>query len=308
MRNKKNYESLSSLHSRFFKLNPTNIQQPNNVNVDWFADPAEPNFCMGPQIAQQLSDWDIKGRYNLHNEYSEYTIIRKHDSTGKLHPKRVQVTTELKEYWVCIATYDPIQIRNMVEEVLGFQPLWEDLYGVSDPFTLSENQRRLEFSRRVAAASSTASPINTNNALFMSHPINGLDDLLYIVMFGSKPYATVIDGNIQEATKEQIFREENVEHLACRHADPAAAMAAYGAVFHGRDIAFANPLGMYIHSFNHNIFTLQGEPIPKNWIKFSRGKAATNDHSATWQRLDFGPPDDESMFLDDISVQMVNLF
>ena len=121
----------------------------------------------------------------------------------------------------------------------------------------------------------------------MTHPINGLDDLLYIVMFGSKPYAVVIDGNIQEATKEQIFREENVEHLACRQADPTAAMGVYGVVFHGRDVAFENPLGMYIHSFNSNIFTLEGEPIPDNWIKFSRGKPATNDHSSTWQRLGF---------------------
>jgi hypothetical protein len=43
----------------------------------------------------------------------------------------------------------------------------------------------------------------------MTHQINGLDDLLYIVMFDSKPYAVVIDGNIQQATKEQIFSVEN---------------------------------------------------------------------------------------------------
>ena len=79
-------------------------------------------------------------------------------------------------------------------------------------------------------------------------------------------------------------------------------MGAYGAVFNGRDISFANPLGMYIHSFNRNIFTIQGEPIPESWIKFSRGQPATNDHSATWQRLDFGPSDDEPVFLDDIRV------
>ena len=299
---KKNYDNHASLHSHFFKLNPNDIQQPNNVNLDWFADPAEPDFCMGPEVAQQLSDWDIKGRHNLHNEYAEYAIIRKPDSTGKLRPKRVQVTTELKEYWECIATYDPTQLRNIVEDILGFQPSWKDLYGVTDPFSLSDNQRRIEFSKLFAATSPTIGTINTNNALFMTHPINGLDDLLYIVMFGSKPYAFVIDGNIQEATKEQIFHEENVEHLACRQADPTAAMGAYGAVFHGRDVAFGNPLGMYIHSFNSNIFTLQGEPIPENWIKFSRGKPATNDHSSTWQRLDFGPSDDEPVFLDDILV------
>ena len=57
------------------------------------------------------------------------------------------------------------------------------------------------------------------------------------------------DGNIQQATKEQIFLAESEEHLTCRHADPAAAMRAYGAVFIGKNVALKNPLGMYIQSF-----------------------------------------------------------
>jgi hypothetical protein len=31
-------------------------------------------------------------------------------------------------------------------------------------------------------------------------------------MFGSKPYVVVIDGNIQQATNEQIFLAETEEH------------------------------------------------------------------------------------------------
>ena len=293
-----------ALKSRFFYLDPSEIRQSNSVDVLWFADPAEANFCMGPEVAQQLSDWGTKGRYELHNEYAEYTITSRPDSTGKLRPKRVQITTELREYWVCVATYDPTQLRNMAQDILGYQPSWEDLYGVSDPFSISENQRRSEFTRLVAGDGSRqpTGTINTNNALFMGHTINGLDDLLYIVLFGSKPFAVAIDGNIKQATKEQIFLERGVEHLACRHADPAAAMGAYGAVFHGRNVAFANPLGVYIQSFNSGLFTLQGEPIPENWIKFSRGQPATNDRAQTFQRLDFGPDDGESLFLDDIRV------
>ena len=144
--------------------------------------------------------------------------------------------------------------------------------------------------------------INTDNALFMTHPINGLDDLIYIVMFGAVPYAVVMDGNRHKATKEQIFRFSGDEHLACRHADPAAAMGAYGAVFQGRDVAFANPLGMYIQSFNSSAFTVNDGPIPENWVKFSRGQPETTGRRPTWQRLEFGPPDEESVFLDDIRV------
>jgi len=41
--------------------------------------------------------------------------------------------------------------------------------------------------------------LNTDNALFMTHPINGLDDLLYI-MFGAKPYASRTANGLEQAT------------------------------------------------------------------------------------------------------------
>jgi hypothetical protein len=91
--------------------------------------------------------------------------------------------------------------------------------------------------------------LNTKNALFMTHPINGLDDLLYIVMFGAHPYAREGSEPPEPASREEIFRAADVAFLACRHADPAAAMGAAGAAFSGRTVAFANPLGMYVVAF-----------------------------------------------------------
>jgi hypothetical protein len=301
--------------SRFFKLDPNDIHDPVSAPILWFADPAEPNFCRGPEVAQQLSDWGIKGRQALHNEYAEYSIITKPDSSGKLRPKRVQITTELREYWVCLAMYDPQKLLSAIESIIGFKPSWNDLYGVGDPFSLSEKQREKQFSKLVAGSGKDegtrgdqpVGKINTDNALFMTHPINGLDDLLYVVMFGSRPYAVSENGSFREATREQIFRQNHVEYLACRHADPAAAMGAYSAVFHGRDVAFENPLGMYIQSFNSSTFTFQNEPIPKEWIKFSRGQPETITQKQTWQRLEFGPSDNEPYFLDEIRVSIGGL-
>jgi hypothetical protein len=139
--------------------------------------------------------------------------------------------------------------------------------------------------------------LNTDNALFMTHPINGLDDLLYIVLFGARPYARGDVGDLQPATREQIFREFGVEQLACRHADPAAAMGAHGAAFDGRTVAFADPLGMYISSFSEDVFVVQDNPVPEAWIRWGRGR-----EEGFYQRLEFGPDDDDPAFLDDISV------
>jgi hypothetical protein len=304
------YEDLRpSLGSRFFALDPGALTSPGTAPVKWFGDPAEPTFCMGPETAQQLSDWGVRGRHVLHNEYCEYRVVERTDTEGRRRPKRVQVTTELREYWVCVAMHDPDALRVLADDVLGFEPAWEDLYGVGDPFGLDAEQRKRAFSTLVAGHGNDtelaqegipAQPVgrlNTDNALFMTHPINGLDDLLYIVLFGAKPYARGDAGDPQPATREQIFREFGVEQLACRHADPAAAMGAHGAAFDGRTVAFADPLGMYISSFSADVFVFQDNPVPEAWIRWGRGR-----EKGLYQRLEFGPDDDDPAFLDDISV------
>jgi hypothetical protein len=309
------YELLQpSYGTRFFSLDPQSLSSSAQVTISWFADPAEPKFCIGPEVAQQLSDWGVRGRQELHNEYCEYRIIEKPDSSGRMRPKRVQVTTELREYWICIAMHDPNKLREMTEAVIGFEPSWEDLYGVNDPLSLSVEHRKIEFCKLMAGhgndrqleeagvPSQPTGKINTVNALFMTHPINGLDDLLYIVMFGAKPYAALEGNRIQQATREQIFLEFGVQQLACRHADPAAAMGAYGAAFKGKPIAFGNPLGMYILSFTRDIFLLEDQPIPDNWVRWSRGQPKIEEKPSMWQHLEFGPADDEPWFLDDIRI------
>jgi hypothetical protein len=294
--------------SRFFTLDPQAVGASTSVAVKWFGDPAEPAFCIGQEVARELSDWGVRGRHELHNEYCEYAAVRRPDDTGRLRLKRVQVTTELREYWLTVARSEPEVLRAMVAGITGVEPAWPELYGVADPGTLTAQGREVAFARLVAGhgnsdslqlAGVPAQPIgsiNTENALFMTHPINGLDDLLYIVMFGAKPYFRRDGNTIVPAGREDIFRAHDVEHLACRHADPAAAMGAHAAAVEGRTVAFADPLGVYIHSFAREIFLLDGAPIPEEWIRLSRGT------DGLFQRLEVGPPDDDPVFLDQVRV------
>jgi hypothetical protein len=73
-------------------------------------------------------------------------------------------------------------------------------------------------------------------------------------------------------------------------------MAAAGAAFDGRTVAFADPMGVYIQSFASDVFFVGDEPIPTSWIRWRRGRPGM------YQRLEFGPPDSDSRFLDDILV------
>lgn len=299
----------SQLKSKYFKLNFEDMKDPIEAPIKWFANPAEPEFCQDIKTAKELSNWGVIGRHNLHNEYCEYALISKRDKNGKLRPKRIQFTTELREYYALLAEHSPNKLQEVTSEVLGFQTTWKDLYGVDDPLELSENERKVKFAIQVighghdedlkkkGVPAQPIGNINREYALCMSHPINGLDDLLYIVMFGAHPYAINKAGVIRKATKEEIFKEFGVEHLACRHADPAAAMGAYDQVFTGSIVGFANPLGMYIHTFNANALSYNDDPIPDSWVKFSRGN----------QRLEIGPNDDKELFLDDIKIEKAGI-
>ena len=46
-------QKLSGNGSKFFKLDPNDIQKSISAPIVWFADPAEPNFCRGREVAQQ---------------------------------------------------------------------------------------------------------------------------------------------------------------------------------------------------------------------------------------------------------------
>jgi hypothetical protein len=71
-------------------------------------------------------------------------------------------------------------------------------------------------------------------------------------------------------------------------------MGAYGAVRARKKVAFANPLGMYMRGLNEQLLTLDGEPLPSEWIRWSRGEPGMR------QRLELGPGDDDDAFLDEI--------
>jgi hypothetical protein len=296
--------------SRFISADPSSIQDPAPAVVKWFGDPAEPGFCLGSrEWALRLCDWGARGRSVVQNEYCEFAVVTRPDANGTMRPKRVQITTELREYWVTVARVDPDGLADMAESVLGFRPTWPQLYGLPDPNAVSEEAREWAFATQCAghgndeAAVKAGVPrvpvgdLNRANALFMTHTINGLDDLIYIVMFGAKPYA-VPEGNARRpASMPELFTAFGVQHLACRHADPAAAQGACDVAWQGAQIAFANPLGMYIQSFADDVLTVDGGAIPASWVVRSRG---TN---GLVQRLEVGPPDDETdAWLDDIMV------
>ena len=296
--------------SRFFMKDPASISTGQLVaSVRWSGAPAEPRFCLNRDWALKLADWGTKGRHRTQNEYCEYRVVTAVDAQGRVRPKRVEFSTELREYWVTLAIFAPDALKNAAEDVLGRRPTWDELYDHRNPKALTETQRRVRFSRMVAGHGHHSDlvnagvpvqpegPLNRDNVLFMTHPINGLDDLIYVVMFGATPYRVREGGNSRKALLQEIFRNSNVEHLACRNADPAAAAGPFDSVSEGRQVAFAANLGMYLRPLNLSQFEYDDRALPSGWVRYSRGQPDM------YQRLVFGPDDATGAYLDEIVIK-----
>jgi hypothetical protein len=135
-------------------------------------------------------------------------------------------------------------------------------------------------------------------ALFMTHPINGIDDLIYVAIFGAHAYCVSERDQRRQASGDDVFSAFKVTHLACNHADPTISLGVYDLVYHGAQVAFRNPLGMYIRPPNLDAFSYGAGAVPQEWVRFSRGSPGS------YQRLVFGPPDDHEAFLDDITLSV----
>jgi hypothetical protein len=276
--------------------------------VKWPGHPLEPLNCQDEDIAAELSDWGWPGRAELHNEYLEYGLVMRADDSGRLRPKRFVATTELMEWWRLMAVQDPAFFLSRVAAITGLAPSFESVFGrtVAQWGQLTEAQRVSEFMRVMVGNRSTppASRLNQDHVLFMAHQINGLDDLVYVVHFGAFAYAVMSPEGPRRATIEEIFNAEGVPYLFCRNADPAAAEGAYNQAFMAgteaapqtRQLAFANPLGMYMRALGIGDLFFNGQPVPEAWVRWSRGDADKR------QRLEFGPLDSEPGFLDEVTI------
>ncbi|TGN45376.1 hypothetical protein E4L95_19735 [Paracoccus liaowanqingii] len=277
--------------------------------VKWPGHPLEPLNCQDEDIAAELSDWGWEGRAELHNEYLEYGLVMRADADGRLRPKRFIATTELMEWWQVMAVFAPDYFLSRITAITGLDPSFQEIFHrtVAQWQSLSVADRVAEFRRIMVGGGRGAPPVsrlNQDYVLFMSHQINGLDDLIYVVHFGSFPYAVEEAGARRRARIEEIFAAEQVPYLFCRNADPAAAEGAYNQAFlagteaapEARKLAFANPLGMYLRAFGSGDLFMADNPVPTSWTRWSRG--AENSR----QRLEFGPLDNEDGFLDDVTI------
>lgn len=302
---------------------------------DWPAFPVRIATCLGWQRALELLDWrpagegDV-GRFRHQEEYLEWRVVKERETI-----RRIEMTTELREYWEVLAAHHPRKMLELVAEFASEASVpCTAVYGSTDPFGAGVDAKaRAEAFARTMLPSPAGdddgrdvlqgvSPYNNGLKAIccLIHRFNRLLDLIRLVSTSAHPLL------VRDPVTERIRFPSGSEAIAGlqprppvaldgRNSDPLIVERVVRFATEGRRIGFDDPLGIYIRDFQHHELALpDGKPLPAAWfepegareaIRFGRGVGPKQaaDGRPRYQRLVLELPDDAGMLLGDLIVR-----
>jgi hypothetical protein len=287
-----------------FVLTEPNEQTPHRTVVDWPGLPLRPVECVGREDAFALLDWvPERGRHHsLQEEYVEWRVVREGDRIV-----RVELTTELPEYWTVLAAVDPRRALELIASFAGVDEVDpRDVYGSCDPHdastTMDERARAFE---ETMLGDRDQSPYNDGRAAItcMSQRSNTLRSLIRLVLaattprVGRDPWSDIIRCLTCE---ELIPLLANSAQLG-RASDPVLAERLSRLAYEGRLVALDDPIGVFIQAAESTrLRTSHGEVVPAAWFNFDRGSRRGADGIARWQRVTLEPPPGTGLTVSDL--------
>lgn len=290
-------------------------QIPDIRAPDWPGLPARVVACLGRRKALELLDWHSDegdlGRVRHQEEYLEWRVVRDAENGDAI--ARVEMTTELREYWEVLAAYQPHALLDLVAEFAGRERVEpEEVYGSIDLGAADATARADAFRCTMLPADHSASfggvsALNdgTQAMCCMVQPTNTLLALLALVMSAARPL-TVRDkltGRPRFASGAEAIEALDAAAQHGRHSDPLIVERVTSLATEGRPLGFDDPIGVYIRSVQHHeLAQPDGEDVPEEWFEFSRGvlaNAAADGRSRT-QRLTLAVPDEADFALNDL--------
>jgi hypothetical protein len=263
---------------------------------DWTGLPTRIVGCLGRARALALLDADRR----LQEEYLEWRTVR--DPGGAI--RRVELTTELRDYWRVLAAHEPERTVDLVGELTGRAVRPRQLYGVRAPAALSPAARGDAFAATTIARSN---PLNDGHAgiCFMSHRSNDLASLALLVAAAATP-CVVRDrasGRRRCATAAEVIPLLGGAALAGRASDPVIVERLGRLAFERRLVAFDDPVGVYVQGVEHTrLRTPDGSAVSSEWFAASRAMSAeaAPDGRARHQRLVLEVPGPERFRVSDL--------
>jgi hypothetical protein len=240
-----------------YLLRAPDRRTPQVVGLDWTGLPVRVVGCLGR--ARALAALDAQRR--LQEEYVEWRTVRAPDGTIR----RVELTTELRDYWRVLAAHEPARAIDLVGELTGRAIAARHLEGLRD------------------------GPLNDGREgiCFMTHRDNDLPALARIAAAAAMP-CTVGD---RRATANEAIRMLPDAAIAGRASDPVIVEALGRLASERRLVALADPVGVYVGGVEHaRLRTPDGSTVPREWFAASRGS----------QRLVFEVPAGEGFLVGDL--------
>ncbi len=222
---------------------------------------------------------------------------------------RVEVTTELADYWQVLAAFEPHRTLDLVASFArqaDIDP--KDVYRGCDPLSSSTTPQDREAAFTTAMLSAVdPSPYNDGRAAItcMGQRSNTLGALIALVLVATNPRVVrdPVSGHIRCLTcEESIPLMGNAAQLG-RASDPVLVERLARLAYEGRLVAFDDPVGVYLQSAEATrLRTPNGELVPTEWFRFDRGlpPEQTADGRPRWQRVTLEPPADSGLLVSDL--------
>lgn len=300
-----------------FERDPSRI--PDVRAPDWPGFPARIAACLGRGRALQLLDWRTSsagdvGRVRHQEEYLEWRVVRAADDLATI--RRIEMTTELREYWEVLAAHEPGRLLDLVVEFSSLERIdYGLLYGALDPRGADASARREAFRRTMLpppSASSLAgvSPLNDgrDGICCMVQPTNSLGALLALAASAARPLVVrdALTARGRPASGAEAIEALRVAAQDGRHSDPLLVERIAGLASEGRPVGVDDPIGIYIASVQHHeLAQPDGEEVPEEWFSLERGVLASQspDGRSRAQRLVLEVPGDADFALSDLVVR-----
>lgn len=279
------------------------LTESEQTSPDWTAFPVRVAECLGRDramaVLDRAGDGSSIGGRALQEEYVEWRVIRE---TGVI--TRVEITTELPDYWRVLARHRPHRVLELAAEFAG-EPGVDpaDVFGALDLHRASPDEREAVFAMTMLDPK-RPSPYNDGRRALccMVHPSNTAGAFARLVAAAGMPRQTLTPLGSRAPTIAELIEPMASAAVARRASDPVVAERVARLAFEGTGLAPSEPFAIHIASIQHaRLHTPTGEVIPREWFTLGRPAAAhEEDDRRRYQRVTLAVPSEAGFAVGDL--------
>ncbi|MEJ7785683.1 MAG: hypothetical protein WKF96_12835 [Solirubrobacteraceae bacterium] len=274
-----------------------------HTSPDWTAFPVRVAECLGRDralaVLDRAGDGSSFGGRALQEEYMEWRVVREADTI-----MRVELTTELSDYWRVLARHRPQRVLELAAEFAGEAAVDPAaVFGAVDLDGACPDEREAAFATAMLDPKRPG-PYNDGRRAVccMVHPSNAAGALAQLVAAAAVPRQIATALGPRAPTIAELTEPMAGAAVARRASDPVAAERVARMAFEGAALALSEPFGTHIAGIQHTrLHTPTGEAIPREWFKFSRPAAGPGDDSLQrYRRVTLAVPSEAGFAVGDL--------